>query len=105
MDFAFITDHQTIAQKRECTKHENLWWGQEPGAGLHHLGVLARAKKYVPAYVRRKKNRPPLVEDLQQDFDALRDEHIFFFRGASNRVVSDHVVFESSDGGRAGGAV
>lgn len=79
LDFAFITDHRGIAQKRECAKFSNLWWGQEPGAGMHHLVLLARQRKYVPTYARPKDGRKPTAADLQKDFDTLRAEGIFFF--------------------------
>lgn len=40
LDFLFVTDHSTVAQKRECRRHPNLWWGQEPGMDSYHLGIL-----------------------------------------------------------------
>lgn len=47
LDFLFITDHWGVTQKRECVKFRNLWWGQEPGTHLHHMGILDNPRKYV----------------------------------------------------------
>jgi len=47
-DFVFVTDHNTTDQKHECRKFRRLWWGQEPGAGLHHLGILGTEKTFKP---------------------------------------------------------
>lgn len=47
LDFLFITDHGGVTQKRECVKFRNLWWGQEPGTQLHHIGILDNPRKYV----------------------------------------------------------
>jgi hypothetical protein len=48
LDFLFVTDHGTVRQKVECVRHPNLWWGQEPGAQHHHLGILGLDRKYTP---------------------------------------------------------
>src|SRR5262245_16586718 len=47
LDFQFITDHWTVAQKRECVKFKNVWWGQEPVTQFHHLGILDNPRTYV----------------------------------------------------------
>jgi hypothetical protein len=46
LDFQFITDHWTVAQKRECVKFKNVWWGQEPVTQYHHLGILDNPRTY-----------------------------------------------------------
>jgi hypothetical protein len=46
LDFLFITDHWTVAQKRECVKFQNLWWGQEPVSQFHHMGILDNPRTY-----------------------------------------------------------
>ena len=48
LDFVFITDHETTNQKHECRKFQRVWWGQEPAAGLHHLGILGTEKTFRP---------------------------------------------------------
>jgi hypothetical protein len=60
LDFLFITDHWTVAQKRECAKFKNLWWGQEPPTQHHHIGILDNPRTY------KVKN------DLHQDLAAAR---------------------------------
>jgi hypothetical protein len=67
LDFIFITDHGTIRQKSECRKYNNVWWGQEPGAGQHHVCILDNAKKFVP------------TKDMRRDAEALRAMGVFFF--------------------------
>ena len=47
-DFVFVTDHNTTDQKYECRKFSRVWWGQEPGDGLHHLGILGTEKTFKP---------------------------------------------------------
>jgi hypothetical protein len=82
LDFAFITDHGTVAQKRECAKFPNLWWGQEPDTrkrGLHHFVVLGLSRKYVPVHVRGHQERMGTEEDLRRDFDYLRLQDAFVF--------------------------
>ncbi len=46
LDFLFITDHWTVAQKRQCVQFKNLWWGQEPVTQHHHLGILDNPRTY-----------------------------------------------------------
>jgi predicted metal-dependent phosphoesterase TrpH len=48
LDFLFITDHNTVLQKRNCRKLENVWWGQEVDAQGHHFCVLGLDRKYSP---------------------------------------------------------
>ncbi|MFH1824594.1 MAG: CehA/McbA family metallohydrolase [Candidatus Firestonebacteria bacterium] len=48
LDFAFVTDHSTIRQKRDCEKFKNIWWGQEPGSGFHHLGIIGLKNTFKP---------------------------------------------------------
>ena len=48
LDFMFITDHGTVRQKINCQKHDDVWWGQEPGTQYHHLGILGLDRKYTP---------------------------------------------------------
>ena len=40
LDFLFITDHWGVAQKTQCAKFPQLWWGQEPPTQHHHIGIL-----------------------------------------------------------------
>lgn len=47
LDFQWVTDHWGISQAEECRRH-GLWVGQEPGAGLHHLGILSLEKAFQP---------------------------------------------------------
>ena len=68
LDFIFVTDHGTIRQKAECRKHRNVWWGQEPGAGPHHVCILAGDRKYAPC------------GDMKKDAERLRAlGHYFFY--------------------------
>jgi len=46
LDFLFITDHWTVAQKRECVKFKDVWWGQEPVTQFHHMGILDNPRTY-----------------------------------------------------------
>ncbi len=48
LDFQYITDHWGLTHAAECRKH-GLWIGQEPGAHLHHLGILNLKKVFVPS--------------------------------------------------------
>ena len=48
LDFIFITDHDSTDQKHECKKFKRVWWGQEGGAGDHHLGILNIEKVFKP---------------------------------------------------------
>lgn len=47
LDFQFVTDHWGVTQDRECRRH-GLWFGQEPGAHQHHLGILGLDHAYKP---------------------------------------------------------
>ena len=110
LDFAFITDHGTVAQKRECAKFPNLWWGQEPDTkkrGLHHFVVLGLSRKYVPVHVRGHQERMGTAEDLHRDFDYLRRKNAFVFvahptggfprlwyKNRTNRPDGRHALFQ-----------
>lgn len=48
LDFLFATDHQSLAQKRHTRKWADASWGQEPGAGPHHIGLLCGTRKFKP---------------------------------------------------------
>ena len=61
LDFIFVTDHWGLTQKRECMRHENVWWGQEPGTQHHHLGCLGIDRKFTPQ------------NDLAADYQAIID--------------------------------
>ena len=67
LDFLFITDHGTVRQKVECVRYPNVWWGQEPGAGGHHICILDNPRKYTP------------VRDIRRDAERLRKKGLFFF--------------------------
>ena len=68
LDFIFVTDHSTIRQKIECRRYKNVWWGQEPGAGPHHVCILAGKRKYTP------------LGDMARDAEQLRElGHYFFY--------------------------
>lgn len=49
LDFLFVTDHESVMQKRQLAKLADASWGQEPGAGLHHIGLLNNARCFRPA--------------------------------------------------------
>ena len=49
LDFMFVTDHWGVTQKRECVRHQNVWWGQEPGTQHHHIGILGINRKFSPS--------------------------------------------------------
>jgi len=67
LDFIFVTDHDTIRQKAECRRYRNVWWGQEPGAGPHHVCILAGGRKYTPC------------GDMKTDAERLRALGYYFF--------------------------
>jgi len=67
LDFMFVTDHSTVRQRTECRKYSAVWWGQEPGAGPHHVCVLAGDRKFVPR------------GDMKRDAERLRALGHFFF--------------------------
>lgn len=48
LDFIFITDHNSIKQRHEIKNLENASWGQEPGAGMHHIGLLNNSRIFSP---------------------------------------------------------
>ncbi|MCK4401900.1 CehA/McbA family metallohydrolase [bacterium] len=48
LDFLFATDHNSLGQKRMVKKWSNASWGQEPGAGSHHIGLLHPRKLFTP---------------------------------------------------------
>ena len=61
LDFYFLTDHQTVAQKRLCVKYKNFWWGQEPGTQHQHLGILNIDRAYRPKH------------DLAYDYNRVKE--------------------------------
>ncbi len=67
LDFIFVTDHGTVRQKVECKKFRHVWWGQEPGAGPHHVCILDNDRKFTP------------TGDMKRDFETLRRMGLFFF--------------------------
>ena len=67
LDFIFVTDHNTVRQKAECRKYKNVWWGQEPGAGPHHICILDNARRFRPS------------KDMKRDAERLRAMGVFFF--------------------------
>ncbi len=67
LDFIFVTDHGTVRQKVECKKHKNVWWGQEPGGGPHHICILGLDRKFTP------------TGDMKTDAKKLREMGLFFF--------------------------
>lgn len=48
LDFMFATDHATLRHKRAVAGLEKTSWGQEPGAGGHHLGLLCPERLFTP---------------------------------------------------------
>jgi hypothetical protein len=48
LDFMFASDHGSIGQKRDVQPLPYASWGQEPGAGGHHLGLLEGKKLFRP---------------------------------------------------------
>lgn len=48
LDFLFATDHNSLAQKRHTRKWPDTSWGQEPGAGPHHIGLLCGRQRFRP---------------------------------------------------------
>jgi len=48
LDFLFVTDHGSLRQKRAVRKWRDVSWGQEPGAGLHHVGLLCGKRLFHP---------------------------------------------------------
>lgn len=48
LDFFFATDHASLRQKPGVKKWQNVSWGQEPGAGHHHIGLLRPSRLFRP---------------------------------------------------------
>ncbi len=48
LDFLFVTDHMSLGQKRPLKKCPRASWGQEPGAGLQHMGLLNGTRLFRP---------------------------------------------------------
>ncbi len=48
LDFFFATDHGSLRQKQAVKKLSHAGWGQEPGAGMHHIGLLANTRLFRP---------------------------------------------------------
>jgi len=48
LDFMFATDHRSIGQKRSVRNLPDASWGQEPGAGPHHMGLLCNQRLFKP---------------------------------------------------------
>ena len=67
LDFIFVTDHGTVRQKVECRRYPNIWWGQEPGGGPHHICILDIDRKFTPK------------KDIARDAERLRQMGAFFF--------------------------
>jgi len=65
LDFFFATDHDSIGQKRVVRKWKDASWGQEPGAGPQHMGLLCNPRHFRPKldslaadYERARKSAP-----------------------------------------------
>ncbi len=65
LDFVFITDHQSLKQKRYFDEKRGLWFGQEPVSAGHHIGLLNPVRLFTPKcnslekdYKRAKKIAP-----------------------------------------------
>lgn len=61
LDFLFITDHNSIKQKREIKNYKDASWGQEPGAGSHHIGLLNNPRLFTP-----------LLKNISEDFEKAK---------------------------------
>ncbi|MCD4831279.1 MAG: CehA/McbA family metallohydrolase [Anaerohalosphaeraceae bacterium] len=48
LDFLFVTDHDTLDHKADCNALENVWLGQEPRCGPHHIGMLSPSSLFTP---------------------------------------------------------
>ena len=48
LDFFFATDHGSLRQKRVVRRWADASWGQEPGAGAHHIGLLCNKHLFRP---------------------------------------------------------
>lgn len=50
LDFMFATDHSSRKQKRSSDKLKYASWGQEPGIGPQHIGLLHGSRLFRPHY-------------------------------------------------------
>ena len=48
LDFLFGTDHASLGQRGPLAQFPDASWGQEPGAGLQHLGLLNNQELFTP---------------------------------------------------------
>lgn len=48
LDFFFATDHHSLQQKRALRSLDRMSYGQEPGAGPHHMGLLHPERLFKP---------------------------------------------------------
>ncbi len=48
LDFFFATDHTSLKQKQFLRNIPHTSWGQEPGAGGHHIGLLQGRRLFKP---------------------------------------------------------
>lgn len=48
MDLVFATDHHSLGQKRAVRGIPSMSWGQEPGGGMHHIGLLHNRRRFTP---------------------------------------------------------
>ena len=62
IDFLFVTDHDTLDQKADCDALENVWLGQEPRCGPHHIGMLCPSSFF-----------DPKLKDFSEDWQAAKD--------------------------------
>ncbi|MCA1809008.1 MAG: CehA/McbA family metallohydrolase [Lentisphaerae bacterium] len=60
LDFIFATDHASLRQKRFLPGLPRADWGQEPGCGGHHVGLLRNRRLFKPR------------GDFPRDFQAAR---------------------------------
>ncbi len=56
LDFMFATDHGRIGQRRIVRRWKDASWGQEPGMGSHHIGLLCNTRVFRP-----DRAAPPVV--------------------------------------------
>lgn len=62
MDFLFVTDHDTLEHKADCNALENVWLGQEPCCGPHHIGMLCPPSLFTPR-----------LDNFRDDWQAAKD--------------------------------
>jgi len=48
LDFFFATDHASLRQKQAVKGLDHAGWGQEPGVGHQHIGLLANTRLFRP---------------------------------------------------------